>query len=155
MSTAGDVEGSKDYAVGYGKPPVATRFQPGQSGNPRGRRNGVRNFSTEVKEIAAMPVVVTERGKRRKITSLRASMLKLREQALNGNQRALEKYLALMAQYDDEPAPASAISSHEDEAILAGYTARIIAEHKAQQAGSSDTNETVPSAATEKTLLAL
>lgn len=26
-----------DYVVGYGRPPVATRFQPGRSGNPRGR----------------------------------------------------------------------------------------------------------------------
>ncbi|HEY2446802.1 MAG TPA: DUF5681 domain-containing protein [Rhizomicrobium sp.] len=28
---------SGDYAVGYGKPPVHTRFQKGQSGNPSGR----------------------------------------------------------------------------------------------------------------------
>ncbi|WP_449473962.1 hypothetical protein [Sphingobium chungangianum] len=27
-----------DYEVGYGKPPVATRFRPGQSGNPNGRK---------------------------------------------------------------------------------------------------------------------
>lgn len=26
-----------DYEVGYGKPPRHTRFQPGRSGNPRGR----------------------------------------------------------------------------------------------------------------------
>ena len=26
-----------DYDVGYAKPPVATQFKPGQSGNPRGR----------------------------------------------------------------------------------------------------------------------
>ena len=28
---------SQDYQVGYGKPPAETRFQKGQSGNPRGR----------------------------------------------------------------------------------------------------------------------
>jgi hypothetical protein len=26
-----------EYETGYGKPPVSTRFKPGQSGNPRGR----------------------------------------------------------------------------------------------------------------------
>lgn len=26
-----------NYIVGYSKPPIATRFQPGRSGNPRGR----------------------------------------------------------------------------------------------------------------------
>jgi hypothetical protein len=30
-------EQSRDYAVGYGKPPMENRFQKGQSGNPGGR----------------------------------------------------------------------------------------------------------------------
>ena len=29
-----------DYKVGYGRPPEAHRFTPGQSGNPRGRPKG-------------------------------------------------------------------------------------------------------------------
>jgi Family of unknown function (DUF5681) len=28
------------YQVGYGKPPVHSRFRKGQSGNPRGRPRG-------------------------------------------------------------------------------------------------------------------
>jgi len=28
---------SADEQVGYGRPPIATRFRPGQSGTPRGR----------------------------------------------------------------------------------------------------------------------
>ena len=35
-----------DYAVGYKKPPLHTRFKKGQSGNPRGRPKGSKNFST-------------------------------------------------------------------------------------------------------------
>ena len=38
------------YKVGYCRPPKDSRFQPGQSGNPRGRRKGLRNSSTDVKE---------------------------------------------------------------------------------------------------------
>lgn len=30
----------KPYQVGHGKPPEATRFKPGQSGNPKGRPKG-------------------------------------------------------------------------------------------------------------------
>ncbi|MFM2257093.1 MAG: hypothetical protein RIQ28_940, partial [Pseudomonadota bacterium] len=30
-----------DYEVGYCKPPVATRFKPGQSGNPAGAKRKV------------------------------------------------------------------------------------------------------------------
>jgi len=33
------------YEVGYGKPPVQSRFQPGRSGNPLGRPKGSRNKS--------------------------------------------------------------------------------------------------------------
>jgi hypothetical protein len=28
------------YAVGYGRPPISSQFQPGQSGNPQGRAQG-------------------------------------------------------------------------------------------------------------------
>jgi len=32
------------FPVGYGSPPVATRFAPGVSGNPAGRPKGQQNF---------------------------------------------------------------------------------------------------------------
>ena len=32
--------------VGYKNPPVKSRFRKGQSGNPRGRRKGQRNWQT-------------------------------------------------------------------------------------------------------------
>ena len=37
-----DPEEAPTYEVGYGKPPQATRFQPGKSGNPKGRPKGSR-----------------------------------------------------------------------------------------------------------------
>ena len=32
------------YEVGYGRPPIESRFQPGQSGNPKGRQKRKRNL---------------------------------------------------------------------------------------------------------------
>jgi hypothetical protein len=113
------------YAVGYARPPTHSRFQPGQSGNPRGRRKGVRNFATDVKETLQIPVRV-KGEKARKISTQEAALLRLREQALNGDHRALDRLLALASRYNDE-APALTIGnlSTEDEDILKNYEARL------------------------------
>ena len=43
-SNGGDKHG---YEVGYRRPPKDTQFRLGHSGNPRGRRKGLRNLVTE------------------------------------------------------------------------------------------------------------
>ena len=45
-----------DYEVGYGKPPRHSRFVKGQSGNPRGRPAGAKNFTTLLEEALNEPV---------------------------------------------------------------------------------------------------
>ena len=45
-----------DDPVGYKRPPINTRFKPGTSGNPQGRPTGVRNFKTELRELAREPL---------------------------------------------------------------------------------------------------
>ena len=42
---------TRDSAVGYGKPPVETRFQKGQSGNPQGRPRGTKKLVTLLGEV--------------------------------------------------------------------------------------------------------
>ena len=48
-----------DHDAGYGKPPRHSRFKKGQSGNPKGRPRGSRNFSTDVKATLEEPIRVT------------------------------------------------------------------------------------------------
>lgn len=43
-------EEAREYGVGYGKPPLETRFQKGQSGNPGGRPRGTKTLAALLAE---------------------------------------------------------------------------------------------------------
>jgi len=75
----------KDYEVGYGKPPKATQFQKGRSGNPKGRPKGSQNKGSIVRNIMDRKVTVRENGKERKITVFEALVEKMVAKALNGS----------------------------------------------------------------------
>src|SRR5271168_5244673 len=66
-----------DYQVGHGNPPRHTRFKPGQSGNPRGRPKSAKNLSTLVHDALNEQVVVTENGRRRKVSKRQAIITQL------------------------------------------------------------------------------
>lgn len=54
---------ASEYDVGFKKPPKHTQFQPGQSGNTKGRPKGSRNFTTVIEQELNAVVSITERGK--------------------------------------------------------------------------------------------
>ena len=57
-----------NYAVGYGKPPLHTRFKKGQSGNVHGRPKGSRNLAGVLERELNSPVTINENGQRKTIT---------------------------------------------------------------------------------------
>ena len=116
----------KDYAVGYGKPPQHSRFRPGRSGNPAGRRKGVRNLATDVKRTLKLPVKVKEGSGSRKVSTQTGMLMLLREKVLKGDARALDRFVDLAIRFNNEPGPEAAPSlSPEDQAILAAYAKEI------------------------------
>ena len=96
------------YEIGYGKPPKHTRFRAGQSGNPAGRRKGVRNLMTDVKRTLQVPVKVKESGRARKISTQEGALMLLREKALQGDARALDRLLELARLFINNDASESA-----------------------------------------------
>jgi len=82
-------------AVGYGKPPKATRFRKGQSGNPKGRPKGKLNIATVILRALEVKVVINENGRRREVTKLEAAMMQLVNKAASGDLRALDSVTAL------------------------------------------------------------
>jgi Family of unknown function (DUF5681) len=48
------------YEVGYGRPPIETRFQKGKSGNPRGRPKGAKNKQPRLNEERMKAILLEE-----------------------------------------------------------------------------------------------
>ncbi len=115
------------YRIGYGKPPEHTRFRPGTSGNPTGKRKGARNLSSDVKRALLVPVKLKDGGKSRKVSTQEAALMRLREKALKGDPRSLDRLLELARLFNNDPYASSiSRSSAEDEEILAAYEREIL-----------------------------
>lgn len=80
--------GDSHYVVGYGKPPKATQFQPGQSGNPKGRPKGAKSLNKLLLETLGASISVRTANGTRRITRIEAVLQKTLEQAMKGNGRA-------------------------------------------------------------------
>jgi hypothetical protein len=120
-------EKKRDYEVGYGKPPRENRFQKGQSGNPRGRPCGAKNLKTRVREALKEPVLVTENGRRRKVTKGEAIITQLVNRAANADLRAVKILLDLLRDIEAETEPSVTETSgfsDADEKVLEQLKAR-------------------------------
>ncbi len=127
-------EASQDNQIGYKKPPKSTQFKKGWSGNPKGRPKGARNFRTVLQETLDHPVTLREGGSIRKVSSREAAMIQLRSKALKGDQRALERLLALAERHDFDQAADEAESqlSQDDQQIIERFKERILQEYEAR-----------------------
>jgi hypothetical protein len=54
-----------NYEVGYGKPPVHTRFKKGQNGNPKGFPKGEEKLACALRRLLVMPLERFDRYKPR------------------------------------------------------------------------------------------
>jgi hypothetical protein len=83
------------YAIGYGRPPTSSQFQPGQSGNPQGRPKGVRNASSMARDALERTINVKVKGAWRKMTVRKAAYRRLGDRAVAGDAKALDYLLSL------------------------------------------------------------
>lgn len=115
------------YEVGYGKPPKATRFKPGQSGNPRGRRKGSRNMKDIAREQLDRKQRVTVDGKVRVLTNREITVIAQVNKARKGDPKAFRELMALDDGLQHETASRIAREdlSPEERAILESHIAYV------------------------------
>jgi Family of unknown function (DUF5681) len=104
--------------VGYRKPPEATRFKPGKSGNPKGRPKGTFSLATDLSAELGEQITVREGGRPRRISKQRALVKSLMAKALQGDVRATTAVLALYARVITETPEAEGQPIEDDELLI-------------------------------------
>jgi Family of unknown function (DUF5681) len=139
-------------AVGYGWPPMHTRFKRGQSGNPRGRRKGQRNVRTVVEETLNQRITIREGDRTRSLTKLDGVVLTMVSGALKGDAKAQASLITMMRSVgmigEAPEAPHCESVTSNDDALIADYFRRQVAT-EADNQQSAPTDTTTPSKKTE------
>ncbi len=84
------VPGSGD--TGYAKPPKATQFKKGKSGNPKGRPKN-RHKEIPYDAVLGQMVTIREDGSARRVTAAEAFILQLTQKGLGGDSAAARSSL--------------------------------------------------------------
>jgi hypothetical protein len=87
----------ESYTVGYGKPPKQHQYQPGESGNSKGRPKGAKSTSTLLCETLDRKIDVRTGATVRKVSVREAILIRLAEAALKGNIKSAQ---LLLQRYD-------------------------------------------------------
>ena len=105
--------------IGYKKPPTATQFRPGQSGNPSGRPRRRPAFrDVLLAELAtAMPGTVAEHAR----SKLQALVRTLVDSAIAGNARAQSVVVGALARIGDADEHEAPTLTPDDREILDAY----------------------------------
>ena len=130
MSSSKD--NGRDYDVGWGKPPKATQFPKGQSGNPRGRKPGRQNLKTELLRELNQTVAMTVDGRRRKMSLQTVITKRLVADAAKGDAKARDQLLRLINQIEATPEARGPdpFAAAKDAEILARFRDELVNEIK-------------------------
>lgn len=125
--------------AGFRRPPIHTQFKSGISGNPAGRPRGTRNLSNDVKRTLQTLVKLKDQGKPKRVSTQEAALMRLREKALKGDSRSLDRLLEYARMYNNEVETTSSDKSlaAEDQAILDAYAAEIRADTHSPNKGEN------------------
>ena len=106
------------YTTGYGKPPKEHRFQPGQSGNPKGRPRGTKNTATMLRDILDRKIEVRTGSAVRKISVREAILTRFAEGALKGDTKSAAFLLHRYDMVETAQEHANSATTPEEQEII-------------------------------------
>lgn len=132
-----------DYEVGYRKPPKKTRFKPGQSGNPKGRPKGARNFHTVFAEELASSVSIMEEGRARRVSKREVVAKQLVNKAAAGDPKATALLLAAARQFEstEEDTHREVLEQPIDQVVMESIVQRIRGERHAGEVSPNTSSD--------------
>ena len=102
-------DAAPDYDVGYGRPPVHTRFKPGQSGNPKGRKRKPPSLLPDLKrvfdQVMSEELTITQGNKKMILTMLEAGLRQLARQHAQGDRHARREVIAYAERFGSDLIP--------------------------------------------------
>ena len=121
---------TKNYDIGYGRPPQHTRWTKGQSGNLKGRPRKDAKLGALLAARLAESVVVRQGRRMRRMTRLEHLLDRLLEQALAGDARLIklaldETRLAEARSAEARDASEETLDNPADREVVAALIARL------------------------------
>jgi len=112
-----------DFEARYRQPPKATRFKPGQSGNPSGRPKAAKRLLSELEAALSAPVTIKVGARKRRVSKMQAAVKSLADRAASGDPLVLRLLLAELrhaeSRASEEPAVQETLSATDQEVIAA------------------------------------
>ena len=110
----------QSYEVGYGRPPKHSQFQPGQSGNPKGRPRGSKSPFTLLREELQQKVTLREGDRVTTVTKLEAIMKRVVNDTLGGKVSPTKLLFPMLRVFEEQDAasPEDRNLSRSDEELL-------------------------------------
>jgi hypothetical protein len=135
-------EDPPDYAVGYKKPPLHSRFQRGHSGNPEGgrrhRRDRAERLPALLKEALDRKPASARGRVRRPATRREAIVIALVEKCVAGDLRAVKLLLGLMQKSELAGEPERNYDEEDPREFLIREVDRLAAEMAAEEGRGSE-----------------
>src|SRR2546421_7853998 len=120
-------DNESDYQVGPGRPPLHTRLNKGQSGNPGGR--GIKTLPALLAAALDEEVYVTTNGRRRKITKREAIVTQMVDKSASADLRATKMLIDIMNEVEKKarvaaPPPEPRRLDEADKEVVQLFVAR-------------------------------